>query len=343
MTARRTTTLLASAAIVAGALALAPTTAGGQTAGCDQPYAPVAFAELYPAQEALPPVDGNDVSLLLQRNPTFDSDGDGVIDLRDEEPGGGLRIVRGDGDVVLSEPGDGVDAYGLGDLDGDGRDEFVVQVRDGTPGTSYVVPGTVPTGTMLLADAAIRMPNGTAGLTPVPDGSGRLLDQIEPTNSVTDARTDIFDDATVLALGPGGDAGTLVPDLSVAGRALTFGDIGEPMLVLVTGRLVGPVDDTTIELVVVRGTDVVVLTSAPEPYFPEYVEPIGRTEVVDGADGTFVRVDQTSRSGAASYLWSLDDPCTPLVVAAPTTTTTTPTATPATPAAPIAAEARFTG
>ena len=50
MTARRTTTILVAAAVLAGALGLAPTTAGGQTATCEEPYAPVAFAESYPAQ-----------------------------------------------------------------------------------------------------------------------------------------------------------------------------------------------------------------------------------------------------------------------------------------------------
>jgi hypothetical protein len=51
-----------------------------------------------------------------------------------------------------------------------------------------------------------------------------------------------------------------------------------------------------------------------------------------------VRLQQSSRAGGATYLWSLDDPCTALVDDTGTTTTT-----PGTPATPVDAAAAFTG
>ncbi|HMJ75001.1 MAG TPA: hypothetical protein VK507_03460 [Iamia sp.] len=335
MTTRRTTTLLASAAIVAGALALVPTTAGGQTPSCDQPYAPVAFAELYPAQETLPVVDAEVVSTFLVLDQSFDSDGDGVDDTRTQEPDG-VRITRGDGDVVLTSPG-GAFPVGVDDMDGDGRDEIAVQ----TAGDLYLVPGTVPTGTTPVADAGILLPFGAAEVRYLTDGSDRLLVRRPATNSLPEDITDVLDGSDVLAIGPGGDAGSLTPAVTVPGEVRFVADLGGP-LVLVSGRSAADATaDARIELFVVDGTAIVELTTLPERYQPEYASPYGGVEVLDGPDGTFVTLVQSSRNGSASYMWSLDDPCTSLEVADPTTTTTTTPA--ATPAAPVAAEAQFTG
>ncbi|QYG93805.1 hypothetical protein HC251_16150 [Iamia sp. SCSIO 61187] len=42
--------MLSAAALVSGALALVPITAGGQTAPCEEPYSPVAHAVVYPVE-----------------------------------------------------------------------------------------------------------------------------------------------------------------------------------------------------------------------------------------------------------------------------------------------------
>lgn len=335
---RRTFTLLAAAAVLTGALALSPTTAGGQTATCEQPYAPVAFAESYPAQDELPDVDGEVVSSFLVLDQSFDSDGDGVDDTRTQEPDG-VRITRGDGDVVLTSPG-GAFPVGVDDMDGDGRDEIAVQ----TSGDLYLVPGTVPTGTTPVADAGVLMPFGAVEVRYLTDGSDRLLVRRPATNSLPEDITDVLDGSDVLAIGPGGDAGSLAPSVTVPGEVRFVADLGGP-LVLISGRNVGGgTPEARVELFLVDGTAVIELTTLPERYQPEYVSAYGNVEVRNGPGGTFVTLVQASRDGAASYLWSLDDPCTPLVdddgTDPPATAPTPPTA----PAArPVTAPATFTG
>jgi hypothetical protein len=335
MNLRRTTLILATAALAAGGLALVPTTASGQTA-CDEPYAPVAFAESYPAQEELPEVDADDTATSLQEDQPFDSDGDGVDDTVTQETDA-VRISRGDGDVVLTSPG-GAFPVKVDDMDGDGREEMFVLAQGG----GYLVPGTVPTGTTPLADAGISLPFGAARAVFLGDGSDRLLVNRPETNSLPEEITDVLDGSDVLALGPGGDAGTLTPIVTVPGEVRFVADPGTGPLWFVSGRNVGGgTPDARVELFVVDGTDVVELTTLPERYQPEYVSEYGSVGVLVGPDGTFVRLVQSSRNGSASYLWSLDAPCTSLEG---TTTTTAPTTNPAArPARPIDADAAFTG
>ncbi len=343
---RRTITLLAAAALVAGALALTPTSAGGQTAGCDEPYSPVAFSGSsvsQPPAGEIPELDVTEVSSRIQVVPTFDTDGDGVDDTVTPETGVGVRITRGDGDVVLTTNG-AAHPYRLGDLDGDGRDEIGVSV--GSDSATSLVPGTVPTGTTALTDAGTALPNGTVGITYLADGTDRLLAHVEPTVSVTETRTDVFDASAVLALGPGTGvgAGPLAPEQTIPAPVTTIGDLGGPRLVLLGGRGFADPDEPNrrIELVVVDGRDVVELTTSPERYQGDYVEEFGPITLLDGPDGTFVLLSQSSRDGSARYLWSLDDPCTALVDDGTTTTTTSTTPT-ADPARPVPADAAFTG
>lgn len=346
MAKRRVLSIFGACALAAGMVALAPTPVSGQAEPCEQPYSPVAFAATYPDQDVLPDVPGDVVSRPLDLYDTaFDSDGDGVDDT--VTPGAGsVVITRGDGVVTLTSDG-AVVAFGVGDLDGDGRDEFGASAN-GALGGTFLLPGTTPPGTTVLQDTGIRMPIGTFGLKAVGDGSDRLLGYVEPTNSVVSGRTDMFTASEVLALGPGGDASALTPP-TTPGRITTVADLGGPELALISGRIAefGP---AAIQLFIwdgdeAPGVEPTSLTTDPETYFPEYVEPFGPVEVIVGSEGTFVTLTQSSRGGGAAYLWSLDDPCTPYVVGETTTTTTsTPASTPTAPAArPVATEARFTG
>ena len=112
--------------------------------------------------------------------------------------------------------------------------------------------------------------------------------------------------------------------------------------------------DGTLDLRVIEGDgDETLLTSDPRRPASQDPGPFGPIQVIVGSDGTFVRLDQSSRSGAASYLWSLTDPCTayagdPTATTIPTTSTAPGAAPaapagPAAPATPVSAEAAFTG
>lgn len=339
---RRNTTLVGAAAVCVGALALLPTTAGGQTETCDQPYAPVAAGGRNVVDgefgEEIPALDAALVSRSLVVTNGFDSDGDGVDDTVADEPGGGLRITRGDGDLVLTTDGP-ARAYRVGDVDGDGRDEIAV-LHGGFQGGTYLIPGTTAAGTTTPTAAGIRMPGETDPLTYLDDGSGRLIAHIGEITSAADDRTDVFDAATVLALGAGGDAAGLTPEQSVPGTLQIVADLGGE-LVLLVGRTLG--SPARVEVTLVDGTTLTRLTTAPERLEQNAVAPYGSLSVLDGPDGTFVRLDQSSRAGGASYLWSLDDPCTALVVDDDTTTSSTPTTPTAPPAQPVPGEADLTG
>lgn len=359
MAPRRTASLLASAALASASLAtgllvLAPGPAGGQANPCDEPYSPVAFAQAYPAQEELPEVPGDDVTVPVPTDVTIDSDGDGTADAVADGTTQ-VTITRGDGVVTLTAAGaSSVSAYGVGDIDGDGRTELAVSVFDGPDEGTYLVPGTVPTGSAPVASSAVLANEGAgAGLVLVPDGSDRLV-VVQPAVGVPPQRGLMVTTATeVLDAGPGGD-GSAPSGTYVEGTLEGFADLGDPGLAILVGDLRafgpdGPLAEPYVVIRVARGTpldlDLTDLTTQPEPYFPEYVEPVGGVTVIVGPEGTFVRLGQSSPSGSASYLWSLTDPCTPYTGPdgdGGTTTSTVPADT-APPATPVRTTARFTG
>lgn len=331
-------------ALVAGGAVLAPPQAGGQDpGGCTQPYAPVAFAHAYPAQEQLPTIDAAEVpqeDVVRSGIVPFDSDGDGTDDVVSSLPGGGVRVTRGDGVVDLTAAGalnlGANGASGLGDLDGDGRDEFQVLAYD-APGPdegTFLVPGTVATGTQALSDAGISFLPAGGLLVDPGDGSGRLLWTTSATTNL-DPSTAVFDTAAVMALAPGSTTSGLTPSPVLDGELATVADLGDPEAALVTVDLLsdGSGENRSATVTLVRAGVVTRFTTEPELYLPN--DPgIGGVTVLDGPGGTFLRLMQTSRSGSGHYLWSLTDPCTALAAeelpAAP-------------PAAPVDAEARFTG
>jgi hypothetical protein len=327
VTARRTTTILGAAAVLAGAFALAPTTAGGQTAPCEEPYSPVAFAEVYPAQDALPAVPGTVVTSEPARLDAPDTDGDG----------------QGDALVALTAVGGGTpDVTGVPDIDGDGRDELAVVITEGPDLGTYLVPGTVAPGSTAVPDAGIKIFNAQADVFLAPDDTDRLL-VVERITVAPDipSITNMLDAAPTLALGAGADVSSDAPEAQYDGRLWRYADLGGSLALVMIQTVI--VDgDRTLTIVVAEGDgDVIELTSEPHPFFSNDPGPLGPLEVIVGSEGTFVRLSQSSRSGAADYLWSLDDPCTPY--SGPAGATPTPTTPTAPPAAPVAAEAAFTG
>ena len=113
-----------------------------------------------------------------------DTDGDGVADVALEgvDDGAAFALARGDGELVLAVAGGSVGAPGgaswAGDLDGDGRDELLVFVADGSGAADhplYVVPGAIPAGRHDPRAVGARLP-AFAGMPAAPlgdvDGDG---------------------------------------------------------------------------------------------------------------------------------------------------------------------------
>lgn len=340
MTARRIIPALAATALGAATLVLIPTTAGGQSAGCSQPYSPVAFANAYPAQEALPEVPGTDVATEPAVDTTVDSDGDGVDDTIDATAGDSATITRGSGELVLTASGaTSMSIASVQDIDGDGRDEIAVLVDEGLDAGTYLVPGTTPDGTVAVVDAGIVLDEVAALPVLQPDGTDRLIVWETAAFSGAAPATRIFDATDTLALGPGSDAsGT--QEQEWAGELIAFADQGGGVLSLVIGAV--PAEDIlTLRLVQGDGEELV-FTSEPELAFSDDPGPFGELAVIVGSEGTFIRLLQTSRSGSGHYLWSVDDPCT--AYTGPTAVAPTTTPIPTAPAAqPVATDATFTG
>lgn len=343
MAMRRSLAVLGAGGLAAALVTLTPATAGGQTAGCAPPYSPVAFTQQYPAQEVAPEVPGTDITTPPQPV-VADTDGDGVADTIGEGDGDTATITRGSGVVELTAPGaTRVLVSGVADIDGDSRDELAVIVVGGADEGTYLVAGTVADGTTTVAAAGVLLTAEVAGVGLQPDDSDRLLVSRSATPTSFPS-LDTFDATDTLALGPGADATTTGPEVTREGSLLAFVDTGDAVLGLVIGAISidGPLSLTLVD-VGEPGVDIE-LTSDPEPAYGNRSGPFGPLEVLRGPAGTFVRLSQSSGSGAAQYIWSLDDPCTPYV--GPVTTTTTAPSTPAAtaPAAqPVATDARFTG
>ena len=167
-----------------------------------------------------------------------DTDGDGAPDEHPESAEGGAAfgLRRSDGDLVLAVPDGSVGAPGgrsrAGDLDGDGRDEVLVYVDDGTSPSYplHVVPGTTPAGRHDPRVVGTRLPfDTTQGVMPVGDLDG--------------------DDRDDLAM-PGPDGGFVVVGgptiVAAAGGALPAGSAayrlpGAPVTVLPLGDPARPV------------------------------------------------------------------------------------------------------
>lgn len=339
---RRTTaaTLVAGALVASGALLPTSGATSQEAPGCAPPYSPVAYAEVAPAQEELPAVDAAPVGSTPPLRPPFDSDGDGIDDVVTVTDGSEARISRGDGDVVITLPGGAFAAVGgVGDLDGDGRDEVAITIGpDAEAGSGlYVLPGTTPPGTATAADVGIRVGIARSGAWGIPDGSGRLVVSTL-SESGDSAASAVLDGVAVLAAGPGTEpAGVTLAE--APGQPTAYADLGDPQLALV---FVGPGPGDTV-VHVVEGTTVTPLTHAPEPlWLLPGVGASATVTVLAGPDGRFVRLDLGSRSGTQAYLWSLDDPCTTLGSDddPPAEGTVVPQAPPA---AAVPAEATFTG
>lgn len=284
--------------------------AGAQNQGtCTQPYPPVFTGSGYYQDQGHPDVGPQVEGITMFGTPVLDAEYTAQI----TEPNGTQIVVeRPTGELRLTNGGAEMGATSAGDLDGDGFSEIWVNDAAGT--TSWVVPYTTPAGTADVATVGIVAPTGTAY------GSfseGRAMDLYvgDSTGTV------VYDGAQVLAAGAGGDASGLTPSAEHPGQAplsLLVFSAGEQLILV-------PITQPTSTITSSGGATTTFATPAAVFMQTGAVSVLGR----EGARGRFLQLINSDRGGGVKYLWSYDDPCTPLEVAsAPTTTAAAPAAAP---------------
>ncbi len=288
-----------------------PVTLAGADPDCGEPMAPTAHAQIYSSGEELPPTSGTDVfrsgwartRLDLQ----VDTDGDGVRDEQLPRDVGTdpVALRRGDGVVtfVTSRPhSEAGSLLGLGDLDGDGRDEIAVTVEDVSAGygglvETRIVPGSTPAGEVDVSSVGTPVPGSLLATAGQVDGLavdelllttfGPSLEAGAPTAVVT---------RSALAAAVGG--GAVAPELRLPGSFLGWVDHHGTRLLVTGERLTGGAG------VVVRvGGDGTcrAFTTVPEPLFASSA--VGRPQLLVSSSGVDVVLLQNDRSGSDGYLW----------------------------------------
>ncbi len=149
---------------------------------CPMPWLPVYAQDekSYPVSirpTEVRPGDGTPIPDLVElRFQSPDTDGDGVADVQLEgvDDGAAFALARGDGELILAVPGGTVGAPSgaswAGDLDGDGRDEVLVFVADGSDDGDhplYVVSGATSAGRHDPRIVGARLP-AAAGMPAAP-------------------------------------------------------------------------------------------------------------------------------------------------------------------------------
>ncbi|MCC5953121.1 MAG: VCBS repeat-containing protein [Acidimicrobiia bacterium] len=295
---------------------------------CAVPLPPIAQVENSPGQqEQLREVTGNErlvtsTQHLGEIGPELDSDGDGEPDhvvrrsrLSDpaviERGDGSLTFVADDADVGVSTFSVGNEHIGLGDLNGDGRHEFVVSaVPEVGPPAMYVVPGSTPPGTHQVADVGIRIAGhaiaiGDRNGDGVPDLAVLAVDGL----LTEDSTTQIISGADVMAVDVGGDARAVEPLVEAPGQLVGVVDLGAsaPAMITVDVEVSDDRSERRQVLHIVDEGGTARLVSGPTPTVTSVAGPPPR--VIDADDGTYVEFEVSTRGGSSAYLWRLNEPC----------------------------------
>jgi hypothetical protein len=298
--------------LLSGVMALGgPAGAQAPGGGCSEPYPPVFTGSGYYQDQGLPEVGPRVPATTIFATPVLDRAYTAQI-----TQGNGTEIVveRPTGELRLTNGGAQLFGTSAGDLDGDGFSE--IWVNDIDEDRSWVVPYSTAAGTAEVGVVGIEAPSGAAY------GSfseGRPMDLY----LVVDDGTNVYSGEQVLAAGPGGDASALPPIGEHPGLApLSVIDFSAgPELILVAQS--GPTATITSS----GASTSTFLLPVPTEVFTGQATAIGR----EGPGGRYLQLNVTDRGGGVNHLWSYDDPCTSLEVAATPSPTTAPPA-----AAPLA-------
>jgi len=116
--------------------------------------------------------------------------------------GGVVAVTRGDGELTFRQAGHDIALQNDADLDGDGRDDLILADNNEV----FVVSGKTPRGVHTPSAAGVRVDADLTDPWPVDLSGVAGRDFVVPHRASERSNTDVYDGASVLALGPGGDA-----------------------------------------------------------------------------------------------------------------------------------------
>jgi hypothetical protein len=262
------------------------------------------------------PSSGEPIDVSTRSFDLPDTDGDGVADVKLEGVDNAMAFTlrRGDGELVLAVDDDTVSVSGgqwIGDLDGDGRDEVVVIVADGTeaPWTLHVVAGSTPAGRHDPRAIGTRFESN--------DGTVNGV-----VSAIGDVDRDGKDD---LLLRASGEAPTVIAGpavMAAAGGALPADTPALAVLPEDVREMLLLADDRPVPVRVGTagdGSGATELTLMTEPPIVLRTDRVGAFEVRSPGLITGFESDEhryvllqspTTRSGTqTTFIWDLDDPC----------------------------------
>ena len=171
------------------------------------------------------PLDIKDLSLTIPPE-TLDTDGDGRAD-EVEVTGGVVTIRRADDTLRLTTSSEvGVTIRGWADLDGDGRDDLLID-----DGSLRVIDGGTSDGTHEVEAAGIRIDDQLNTMWSGDLDGVRGADFYVAHRLPSGSSTDVYSGAAVLDHEPGGDAREVEKALTLPGlpRSLARLQLGESM------------------------------------------------------------------------------------------------------------------
>ncbi len=319
-----------------------------QSRACQPPYLPLVEAFSQPSggpADPVPNIPGTDVvtdqgdglPVVFRR---LDSDGDGEPDMIATNRTSTV-ITRGDGSITFTQPGRSITLVSVGDLDGDGRDDFAVNSfalsapRDA--GRGWVISGAITPGTYDPASVGVAV--GGPILVAIPDRNGDGVVELA-TNDARDQQlgtTRILSGRAIIATPAPSDGTDLVPLVQIPGRLFGFAALGGPATLISTDSSSGPA------IHLVDEAQDLVFGFRPGTYRPNYAG-VGEIRVLVSDQGTFLVLVNGSRSGGSTYIWRVDEPCGSLPKD-PTTPSQVVEPAPgaATPASAMTSNASYTG
>jgi hypothetical protein len=266
-----------------------------------------------------------------QLSPMVDGDGNAISYVTNPDGTNDVQITRPDGVVTLTGPakylGMTVGTWNIGDLNGDGHSDYIVEEFNTTPSTdnTYVISGTVPPGVHDIGSVSIRIPE-----TATPPGQLNFAQSLRPigdqnNNGTADIAVGhrLYDGRALLAGRPG-------RTLKVSPRpygtidhlvtSLRLDSVRPPTLVQVLGYIDPGHDVTDHVQLRLLGPNVMCLNTAEGPIsslpctpqqqaqypcadFPRDYQVVG-WQRPDGH--RIVELSQGTRGGTTAYQWDLD-------------------------------------
>lgn len=277
--------------------------------GCGEPYPLVASFSTYPDPA---PVDlGEPLPALVDvwpgnSNLRLDLDHDGQADLALPTTLGSRAEARTSvGTIVIERANAKLALLGIGDVNGDGRDEIGAYLTGGTSTVSeaYLIPSGTSPGTYDPSEVGVRLPPGIVVVMPALDGDGVDLLSFDSMNELA-GTTRVLDGSAVAGVRPPAAVPGETVLASVEGRAVAVVALdGRPAIVTFDGTQARLLHDGKVTRFTTIAKPDAGGTGAPTG------DPMTMDVEVTGRDGRrFIVIREATRTPRA-HAWAIDDPC----------------------------------